>query len=78
VDGTSTWASRQKTLPCNPCVGCGVWPSILPIRCCRLKDVAAGYSAGHNTWWMVHVVLKVVTCTEFSDIGTLDCLGMQP
>jgi hypothetical protein len=26
----------------------------------------------NSTWWMTHVVLKVVTCTDFSDIGPLD------
>jgi hypothetical protein len=61
-----------KTLPCNPCVGSGVSPSIPPIRCGRLKEVAVGYGAGHNTWWMTHVVLEVVTCTKFNDIGPLD------
>lgn len=34
--------------------------------------MAAGYGAGHNNWWMTHVVLKVVACTDFSDIGPLD------
>jgi hypothetical protein len=30
--------------------------------CGKLKEVAAGYGTGQNTWWMTHVVLEVVTC----------------
>jgi hypothetical protein len=40
-------------------VGCGVRPSIAPIRCGKLKEVVLGCGAGHSTWWMKHVVLEV-------------------
>jgi hypothetical protein len=39
---------------------------------CYIKEVAVGYGAGHSNWWMTHVVLKVVACTDFSNIGPLD------
>ena len=57
AEGTSAWASRQKTLHRNPGLDVVFGPSFHSVW--WAKEAAAG-GAGHSSWWMAHVILGVV------------------